>query len=60
MRQSLRHVEIDCIYKATRHTEIHLSNGKFYRVPRGTLPSRRFERGLRSFMRKLSRAEVSA
>src|SRR5262249_1728088 len=67
MRQSLRHVlnalrdadiEIDCIYEATR--QIHLSNGKFYRVPHGPLPSRRFERGLRSFIRKLSRAEVSA
>jgi hypothetical protein len=69
MRRPLRHVlnalraadiEIDCICEATRHTEIHLSNGKLYRVPLGTHPSRRFERGLRSFIRKFSRTEVSA
>ena len=69
MRRPLHHVlnmlrdagiEIDCIYEPTRHTEIHLSNGKLYRVPLGTHPSRRFERGLRSFIRKLSRTEVSA
>jgi hypothetical protein len=69
MRRPLRHVlnvlrdadiEIDCIYEATRHTEIHLANGKLYRVPLGTRPSRRLERGLRSFIRKLSRTEAAA
>ena len=69
MRRPLRHVlnalrdadiEIDYICEATRHTEVHLSNGKLYRVPLGTRPSRRFERGLRSFVRKLSRSGVSA
>jgi len=69
MRAPLRHaivtlraagLEVDCVCEATRHTEIHLANGKLYRVPLGTRPSRRFERGLRSFIRKLSRTEVSA
>jgi hypothetical protein len=61
MRRPLRHtlnvlrdagIEVDRVREATRHTEIILENGGLYRVSHGNHPSRRFERGLRSYIRK--------
>jgi hypothetical protein len=40
------------IRQAGKHTEIVLEDGNLYRLPRGNHPSRRFERGLRSYVRK--------
>jgi len=66
MRRPLRHtlsvlrdagIEVDHVREATRHTEVILENGGLYRVPHGNHPSRRHERGLRSFIRKFSRPE---
>jgi hypothetical protein len=51
-------VEVDHVHEATRHTEIVLENGSLYRVPKGNHPSRRHERGLRSFIRKILRSEA--
>jgi len=67
MRRPLRHtlgvlrnagVAVNHIREATRHTEIILENGGLYCVPHGNHPSRRLERGLRSFIRKLARPEA--
>ena len=51
-------VEVDHVREAARHTEIILGNGGLYRVPHGNHPSRRHERGLRSFIRKILRSEA--
>jgi hypothetical protein len=68
MRRSLRFtlnalhsagIKVRCVREASRHTEIVLKNGAVYRVPKGTHRSRRFDPGLRSFVRKLSRPEIS-
>jgi hypothetical protein len=69
MRRSLRHtlgvlraagIEMDHVREASRHTEIVLGNGSRYRVSKSNHPSRRHERGLRSFIRKFSRLEASS
>ncbi len=66
MRRPLRHalivlreagLEVECIHQAGKHTEIHLECGELVRLVRGNHPSRRFERGLRSHVRKLLRSE---
>jgi hypothetical protein len=51
-------VEVDYIRQASRHTEVILVSGDLYRVPFGNHPSHRFERSLRSFIRKLSKSEA--
>ena len=67
MRRPLRHalsilraagIEVDHVRQAGKHTEIVLEDGNLYRLPRGNRPSRRFERGLRSYIRKLLRSEA--
>jgi len=64
MRRPLRHtlavlreagIKVERIHQAGKHTEIHLECGKLVRLVRGNHPSRRFERGLRSQVRKLLR-----
>jgi len=65
MRRPLRHtlsvlrdagLEVDHVRQAGKHTEIVLQDGNRYRLPRGNHPSRRFERGLRSRIRKILKA----
>jgi hypothetical protein len=67
MRRPLRHaltvlrdagLEVDRIHQAGKHTEILLEGGGLIRLVRGNHPSRRFERGLRSHVRKLLRVDV--
>ena len=67
MRRPLRHtlsvlrdagIEVDHVRQAGKHTEIVLEDGSRYRLPRGSHLSRRFERGLRSYIRKFSKSEV--
>ena len=67
MRRPLRHtlsalraagLEVDHVRQAGKHTEIVLKNGDRYRLPHGNHPSRRLERGLRSYIRKFSKSEV--
>jgi len=67
MRRSLRHaltvlrdagIDVDHIRQAGKHTEIILEDGNLYRLPRGNHPSRRFERGLRSYIRRFLRSEA--
>jgi hypothetical protein len=62
MRRPLRHalaalraagIEVERIHQAGKHTEIHLECGELVRLVRGNHPSRRFERGLRSHVRKI-------
>jgi hypothetical protein len=62
MRRPLRHalmvlreagIEVERIHQAGKHTEIHLECGELVRLARGNHPSRRFERGLRSHVRKI-------
>jgi len=68
MRRPLRHaltvlrdegIGVKRIHQAGKHTEIHLEDGRLIRLPRGNHPSRRFERGLRSHVRKLLRMDAS-
>jgi hypothetical protein len=49
---------VDHIRQAGKHTEIILEDGNLYRLPRGNHPSRRFERGLRSYIRRFLRSEA--
>jgi len=67
MRRPLRHalavlreagIEVERIHQAGKHTEIHLECGELIRLVRGNHPSRRFERGLRSHVRKILRSEA--
>ena len=67
MRRPLRHaltvlreagIEVERIHQAGKHTEIHLGCGELVRLVRGNHPSRRFERGLRSRVRKILRSEA--
>ena len=67
MRRPLRHtlnvlrdagIEVDRVHQAGKHTEVVLENGSRYRLPRGNHPSRRFERGLRSYIRRFLRSEA--
>jgi hypothetical protein len=69
MRRPLRHaltvlrdagLEVDRICEAGKHTEIYLEGGGLIRLVRGNHPSRRFERGLRSRVRKLEAAAKPA
>jgi hypothetical protein len=41
------------IRQAGRHTEIHVDGGGLVRLHRGTRMNRRFERGLRTSIRKI-------
>ena len=65
MRKPLRHaitiltaagLRIDRVHQAGKHTEIHLEDGGLVRLPRGNHPSPRFERGLRSHVRRFLRS----
>jgi hypothetical protein len=67
MRRPLRHalsilraagIEVDHVRQAGKHTEIVLEDGNRYRLPHGNHPSRRFERGLRSYIRKFSKSDA--
>jgi len=67
MRRPLRHaltilrdagIEVERIHQAGKHTEIRLECGELVRLVRGNHPSRRFERGLRSHVRKILRSEA--
>jgi hypothetical protein len=49
---------VDRVHQAGKHTEVVLENGSRYRLPRGNHPSRRFERGLRSYIRRFLRSEA--
>jgi hypothetical protein len=62
MRRPLRHtlnvlrdagIEVERVHQAGKHTEIKLECGELVRLVRGNHPSRRFERGLRSQVRKI-------
>jgi hypothetical protein len=62
MRRPLRHalnvlreagIEVERVHEAGKHTEIRLEGGELVRLVRGNHPSRRFERGLRSQVRKI-------
>jgi len=68
MRRPLRYVlcvfrdagiDVDRVQQTGRHTEIVLKNGDRYRLSHGNHPSRRLERGLRSYVRKLLRSEAA-
>jgi hypothetical protein len=62
MRRPFRHalnvlreagIVVECVHQAGKHTEILLACGELVRLVRGNHPSRRFERGLRSQVRKI-------
>jgi hypothetical protein len=66
MRRPLKHalavlrdagLEVDRVREAGKHTEILLEGGGLIRLVRGNHPSRRFERGLRSHIRRFQRSE---
>jgi hypothetical protein len=71
MRAPLRHVvnslrtagfEVDRIYQAGRHTEVHFidsNGGGLVRIHRGNRVSPEFERNLRTIIRKHLRVEAS-
>ena len=61
MRRPLRHAlsalraagfEVDRVYQAGRHTEVHFNGGGLVRVHRGNRVSAAFERNLRTIIRK--------
>jgi len=62
MRRPLRHalvvlrdagIAVERVHQAGKHVEILLKRGGLVRVVKGNHPSRRFERGLRSHVRRL-------
>jgi hypothetical protein len=67
MRAPLRHTitslrsvefEVDRIYQAGRHTEIHFDGHGLIRIHRGNRVSPEFERSLRTIIRKHLRARA--
>ena len=68
MRAPLRHaivtlraagLEVDRIYQAGRHTEVHFNGNGLVRVHRGNRVSAAFERSLRTIIRKHLRAGMT-
>jgi len=68
MRAPLRHaivtlraagLEVDRVYQAGRHTEVHFSGNGLVRVHRGNRVSVAFERNLRTIIRKHLRAGMT-
>ena len=69
MRAPLRHAivtlraagfEVDRIYQAGRHTEVHCNGDGLVRVHRGNRVNPAFERNLRTIIRKHLRAGTSS
>jgi hypothetical protein len=67
MRKPLRHaidvltaagLRVNRVHRGGKHMEVRLQDGGLIRLPYGNHPSRRFERGLRSHVRKLLRVDA--